>query len=99
MQRAPFRSLARRQADKIRKEIGGKCDRASFINKQARGCRSAGIAKGKTPRPSKLWKSIVELYGSQARVQCPGSAGRTTASQRPESRSQAERLQPFAGFR
>jgi serine/threonine-protein kinase len=60
---APIRSLARWRADAIRQEIGGKFDRASFINGKLVEADDLMVS-GKSFEARKLWESIVELYGS-----------------------------------
>ena len=60
---APIRSLARWRADAIRQEIGGKFDRASFINGKLVEADQLDVS-GKGFEARKLWESIVELYGS-----------------------------------
>ncbi|OAI53525.1 hypothetical protein AYO47_04590 [Planctomyces sp. SCGC AG-212-M04] len=59
----PFRSLARRQAEKIEAEIGGKGDRTAFINKWLADSDEA-FRKGNRAEAQKDWKSIVDLYAS-----------------------------------
>jgi hypothetical protein len=59
----PFRSLARRQAEKIEAEIGGKGDRTAFINKWLADA-DATFRKGSRAEAQKDWKSIVDLYGN-----------------------------------
>jgi hypothetical protein len=59
----PIRSLAKWRADAIREEIGGKFDRATFINGKLDEADKL-LASGKSFEARKLWESIVELYGS-----------------------------------
>ncbi|QDT56492.1 Serine/threonine-protein kinase PK-1 [Caulifigura coniformis] len=59
----PFRSLARRQAEKIEAEIGGKGDRTAFINQWLVDADTA-FRKGNRAEAQKIWKSIYDLYGS-----------------------------------
>jgi hypothetical protein len=61
----PFRSLARRQADKIEAEIGGKGDRTQWINQRLQDADVA-YQKGNRGEAEKYWKGIVELYGSMS---------------------------------
>jgi serine/threonine-protein kinase len=59
----PFRSLARRQAENIEKELGGKGDRTARINQWLKDA-DAAYQKGNRGEAQKDWKSIVELYGN-----------------------------------
>jgi len=64
----PFRSLARRQAEKIEAEIGGKGDRTAFINQWLVDA-DAAFRKGNRAEAQKIWKSVYDLYGSMPEFQ------------------------------
>jgi hypothetical protein len=59
----PFRHLARRQARKIRQELGGKGDRAAFVNSKLAEADEMYL-NGQKLAAEEQWKSIEELYGS-----------------------------------
>jgi len=64
----PFRSLARRQAEKIEATLGGESDRVAFVEGKLAAADEAYLA-GRRGEAEKDWKSIVELYGSIAEFQ------------------------------
>ncbi|MBX3441708.1 MAG: protein kinase [Planctomyces sp.] len=92
----PFRNLARRQAEKIRAELGGETDRVAFVNEKLRTA-DAAYRSGEELKAQETWKSIVTLYGNipefrqqvefaERRLASPTSVfSRTQAAPEPES--------------
>jgi serine/threonine-protein kinase len=64
----PFRSLARRQGEKIRASLGGKTDRIAFVNEKLAEADRI-FQEGSRLEAKEIWKGISKLYGSNSELE------------------------------